>query len=294
MRVTKAKHVAAMTLALGLLAVSGIVRRQATAQQPAPAPKKAPLAGRQAPVKALTADSKEAATPTDPRDALELPITMSLDPNTRLQDALEYISDHYNFTILIDNDAFKSENVPDVENNPIKLPRLVGIKLRTALRQVFNQANADFLVQDRHILIVPREWLARNVALRQPVSADLRGKSLDQAFGELSRRSGVSIVFSENLVELAKTPMTIQLENVPLITAVSVLADVRALRAIPVENLIYVTTPDKAELFINSHGSLIREGLLPDNVGQPAPPKNAKTRREKWEKGLRKGDLHLF
>src|SRR5438874_1200632 len=70
------------------------------------------------------------------RDKLDQPLAMiEFEPNTPLREALSHIGERYGLTILVDVNSFKTDmNFDDVEASPIKLPRLVNIKLRTALR----------------------------------------------------------------------------------------------------------------------------------------------------------------
>src|SRR5262249_51977007 len=67
---------------------------------------------------------------------LNEPITLAkgLDANTPLKDALEYFSERYNITIIVDTAAFKEENAEvEIEEQNVKLPKLVGVSLGTAL-----------------------------------------------------------------------------------------------------------------------------------------------------------------
>src|SRR5262245_24392977 len=55
-------------------------------------------------------------------EKLETPITIAgFEPNTPLKEALEFLSDTCDFTVLIDTEAFKADGIPEVENQPVKL-----------------------------------------------------------------------------------------------------------------------------------------------------------------------------
>ncbi|TMQ29437.1 MAG: hypothetical protein E6K70_25685, partial [Planctomycetota bacterium] len=70
------------------------------------------------------------------REKLSKPISLdkAIDKNTPLKDALEFLSDRYDLTILIDTPAFKQEQVDNVEDLPVGLPRMSQVSLSTVLR----------------------------------------------------------------------------------------------------------------------------------------------------------------
>ncbi len=71
------------------------------------------------------------------REKLDQPVTIEFEQGTPLREALNHISERYGLTILVDVEAFKADNNDaDIENRPIKLPRLNGIRLRTVLRVI--------------------------------------------------------------------------------------------------------------------------------------------------------------
>src|SRR5262249_19634555 len=70
------------------------------------------------------------------KEKLSRPVTLEkpIEANTPLKDALDFISDRYDVTIIVDTQAFKAESVDAVEDLPVKLPRMVGVSLGTVLR----------------------------------------------------------------------------------------------------------------------------------------------------------------
>jgi hypothetical protein len=77
----------------------------------------------------------------DMKNKLSRPVTLDqgLPPNTTLKDALEFFTDRYDLTILVDTEAFKSEGLADVESQPVRLPKMVGVPLSTVLRLTLAQ-----------------------------------------------------------------------------------------------------------------------------------------------------------
>src|SRR5262249_4675753 len=104
-----------------------------------------------------------------------------IDPNTPLKDALEYFSDHYNLTILINTAAFKAdkegeEAAGDVEAAPVKLPKMSNIALGTALRMLLAQVppnGATYLIRRDFIEVTTAKQAVAEKALRLYPVADL-------------------------------------------------------------------------------------------------------------------------
>jgi tetratricopeptide (TPR) repeat protein len=108
------------------------------------------------------------------KDKLLQPVTIEFEAGTPLKEALSHISERYGLTILIDVEAFKADNNdPDIENKPIRLPRLVGVSLATALRAILAQVNATLFVRREYIEVTtPIRQLAEKTIRVYPV-ADL-------------------------------------------------------------------------------------------------------------------------
>src|SRR5439155_14620455 len=68
------------------------------------------------------------------RDKLTRPIDLDrpIEPNTALSLALDFLSDRYDLTILIDTKAFDDDlGVKAIEDSPVRRPRMRGISLGT-------------------------------------------------------------------------------------------------------------------------------------------------------------------
>jgi hypothetical protein len=87
------------------------------------------------------------------RDKMSRPINLErgIDAQTPLKDALEFLSDRYELTILVDSQAFKAEGTDAVEDQPVKLPKMIGVSLGTVLRLLTAQVNGTFLIRRDYI-----------------------------------------------------------------------------------------------------------------------------------------------
>src|SRR5262245_22284945 len=92
------------------------------------------------------------------REKLATAVTLDkgIDPNTPLKDALEFLSDRYDVTIIVDSNAFAQIGVQKVEEQPVQLPKMSGIPLSTVLRLLLGQVKGDmyagtYQIRDGHI-----------------------------------------------------------------------------------------------------------------------------------------------
>lgn len=108
------------------------------------------------------------------KDKLLQPVTIEFEAGTPLREALNHISERYGLTILIDAQAFDADQgEKDIENKPIRLQRLVGISLATALRAILAQVNGTMFVRREYIEVTtPIRQLAEKTIRVYPV-ADL-------------------------------------------------------------------------------------------------------------------------
>jgi Mg-chelatase subunit ChlD/tetratricopeptide (TPR) repeat protein len=109
------------------------------------------------------------------KNKLARPVTLDkgIEANTPLREALEFISDRYDVTVLVDTQAFKAEGNDTVEETPVKLPKMNGVSLATVLRLLTAQANGTYLVRRDYIEVTTgRRAVTEKVVRVYPV-ADL-------------------------------------------------------------------------------------------------------------------------
>jgi hypothetical protein len=78
----------------------------------------------------------------------------------------------------------------------------------------------------------------------------LEQRPLEQALKTLATRTGFTVVLDVRAGEKGKTPVTAAFKNVPLDTAVRLLADMADLRSVLIDNTLYVTSPENADRMI--------------------------------------------
>jgi hypothetical protein len=194
------------------------------------------------------------------REKLEQPITVEqgFGPSMALFDALDFLSDRYQFTYLIDHDAFEASGVAKVEEQPVWSQKLVNVKLGTVLKILLARIKGDedrgtFVVLPDYVLITTtaaerfRENLTPLRRGRVPtVSVHFDRRPIGAALRELAVAHGLNIVLDNRQEQLLQKPVTADFQQVPLDTVVRLLTDMADLRTVPIDNTLYVTSPDNA------------------------------------------------
>jgi hypothetical protein len=177
-----------------------------------------------------------------------------IDKDTPFKDAMEFISEQYGVPIIVNFPAFKDEEILEIANAPVQLPKMNGVRISTLLRLLTAQVpQGAYIVRSTHVEIIPVAQLRREVwGDRQGpqlplVHAVFEKRPLDEALQELSDLTGINIVVDGRAGDLAKTPVTGTLLNVPLDTAVRVLADMADLGVVMCDNVQYVTSKANAK-----------------------------------------------
>lgn len=200
-------------------------------------------------------------------------------------DALELVKGNAAVTFLMNTDAFKNDlQIAEPESQPVRLPKLTQIRLDTALRLLLRQANAAYLVRADHIEITTPQRVATEVwGTINPDAANPENREgisvrqrpmlqlvnhvyekipLDEALRELSESNGVSILADERRAgENLKFPVTATLLNVPLDTAVRLLANQAELEVTLFDNTLTVTSAENALTLQEQQEKLNRMGL---------------------------------
>src|SRR5262249_25162881 len=154
---------------------------------------------------------------------------------TPLRDVIEFLSDRYDLTILVDKMAFRAAGMEAVDELRIELPRMRGVQLGTVLRMLTDQLSGTYIVHDDHVefTTLPRTWvenwskpeMPRDPASLRRVNAEFENRPLDQALRELANQSGINIVLDGRVRDQSKNEVTATFTNLPVDTAVQLLAD---------------------------------------------------------------------
>jgi hypothetical protein len=105
-----------------------------------------------------------------------------------------------------------------------------------------------------YVVLVDRVFVTTNeraigIAMSQKVTGSIASETLGKALDELARYYGVSILLDPQSSKLGETKITqSRIQGASLEALVHVLASSAGLQAVRLDNLLYVTTPEKAKL----------------------------------------------
>ncbi|MBV9124176.1 MAG: STN domain-containing protein, partial [Planctomycetes bacterium] len=210
-----------------------------------------------------------------------------IDPNTPLQDALEFLSGHFGVLFLVDEEAFQAAGIQDIEQQTVAAPRMINVRLSTVLKRLLDQVNGGYLLRPDHIEITTQakiDALVRGTADQRAaedsgvkpltgvlVQAGFEDCPLAEACRQLSEKTGVSVVVdTRRLDQQARATVGGNFINVPLDTAVRLLADEADLEMVRLDNVLYVTTRENAGALRRLQQKVNQKGLE-QAASSPAP-----------------------
>ena len=196
-----------------------------------------------------------------------------------LKDAIEFLNDKYDLTILVDARSFDGigaaavalQAEDEVFQRQVSVPAMRNVRLATILKHVADQLDGVYLLYPDHIKIVS---IHRAFALTHPpvheyqpqdqdpgidhnelvrsiplVHVSFKEVSLQDALREVELRTNRSIVLASQAGEKAKMMISARFTNVPVDTAVATLAESAGLKMARKGNVLLVTTAERAKEF---------------------------------------------
>jgi hypothetical protein len=211
-----------------------------------------------------------APTPADARDNEATPaekIKKQLDQAITLEitdqsvnAALKQIRERTHINFVVDRFTIQQMGM-DPEQMLVSV-KLKDVKARSCLRAVLGPYNLGYAILGDTVL-VSTDDMAMHREMKQRVSIDLEKVDLASALKILSKETAANLLLDTRVADKdRKTQLTLQMEDVPLDTAVRLLAETAGLKPVKVGNVYLVTTKKiAAELRAD-----------PDLQGQPAVP----------------------
>jgi len=178
-----------------------------------------------------------------------------------LREVLEGLTNRTGVQFVTDTEAFRNPEVgiEAVEDQQVRLPRMKNVRLGTILRLLLKPLRGTFRVRAEYVEITTLAAATRERRIpgteppqlvRLPlVDAEFAGRPLEEALRELAGISDFSIVLDSRVREKAKTGISATFVDVPLDTAVDLLADLADLRSLLLDNIFYVTSKENAAQF---------------------------------------------
>jgi hypothetical protein len=186
------------------------------------------------------------------------------DPKMTLQDALEYLMDRYDLSFDVDEKAFDKaiggEKPPSVLSQFIAerpLPKMRAVRLETVLRKILSRvkvpAGATYLLHQDQFVVTTQAAASLEVlgdanrSLPPLVHRRMEKRLLRDALDEVAELTELNVLLDESVGDKAKDVVTARFLNTPVETAVRVLANKANLSMVRLDNVLYVTTTEKAD-----------------------------------------------
>ncbi len=178
--------------------------------------------------------------------------------NTCLKDFLDFLTDmlkanEISLNVSLDTESFKSIAVLKVEEEPVSLRPMVNVSISHVLREALRQVRGEkfhgtYVVRNDRVVVTttwhtrPGAWAgAREFA--PVVDLEFDNEPLSAALRQLADAGGINIVLDPRVAEKVGKLVTVTLNEVPVDTAARLLADMADLKAVALDNVLYVTSP---------------------------------------------------
>jgi hypothetical protein len=201
--------------------------------------------------------AKEATPAEKIRKQLDQPITIEINDQS-LNAALNLIREQTKINFVVDRFTIQQMGM-DPEQMLVNI-KLKEVKARSCLRSVLGPYNLGYAIIGDTVLISTDD-MAMHRQLRQRVSVDLEKMDLAAALKKLSRDTATNVMLDTRVTgKETKAEVTLQMEDVPLETAVRLMAEMAGLKPVKVGNVLFVTTKAHANE-IRAEGDLNQPGV---------------------------------
>ena len=189
-------------------------------------------------------DDKASDSPAEKvKKALDQTTEITLE-NSSLENAINQLAEAAKVNVVIDRWTIQQLGL-----DPMQLQvnlKLKDAKISTALRSMLNPYNLSYAVIGDTV-VVTTEDMAVYRQLKQRVSVDYDKVQLGNALKKLAKETGTSLIVDSRVQKEAEAAVTLQLDDVPLETAVRLMAESAGLKPVRVGNVLFVTNKANAK-----------------------------------------------
>jgi len=198
-------------------------------------------------------DNKKSDSPAEKlRKALDQTTDVTIEGQS-LEASINQLAEQAKVNVVIDR--WTIQNMGIDPNGAVVTVKLQNVKIRTALRQMLNQYNLSY-VPIGDSIVITTEDMAVHRQMRQRVSVEVDKEQLGNALKKLARETGTNILLDGKVTKEAETAISLDLDDVPLETAVRLMAEMAGLKPVRVGNVLLVTTK-AAATELKNEGELI-------------------------------------
>ncbi len=179
------------------------------------------------------------------RKDLDAPITIMI-AKQPLSTAIDALRDKTKLNLVLDGLTIQQQLgfSPDQPPTPVTVD-LKDVKARAALRAVLATYGLSYAVLGDTVFVTTEDAAVQR-QMRQPVSVDVDKADLAAALKRLGRDVAANVILDSRVEKEAKAAVSLRMENVPLETAVRLLAETAGLKALRVGNTLFVTKKEIA------------------------------------------------
>ena len=195
-----------------------------------------------------TPEAKGGSSADKVRAKLEKAVTLDFAGNT-VADVLNHFRDKTGIAISVDQGALMQMGMND--GNPgapiLRFTiKATNEKASQVLRRFLNTHQLAYIHFEDGILVTSEESaLLRQ--MRQRVSVDLDDVPFSKAVRSLAKNHGVNLVIDPKVLKLSEVPVSLQLDNTGIETAVRLLAELANLKAVRMGNVMFITSEERAK-----------------------------------------------
>jgi hypothetical protein len=193
-----------------------------------------------------------------------------------LEYAIGQIHNETGLNFVVDRQTIQQMGIDMSTGGPAVNVKLQKVKWKTVLRSMLGQYNLSYAIVGEAVAVTSED-MAMLRQMHQRVSVDLDKVVLAAALKQLAKETATNLLVDARAQKEAQTAVSLQLEDVPLETAVRLMADMAGLKPVRVGNVLYVTTKaNAAEL----------KADLENQPGQPQPNSRALEEIIQFQQGL--------
>lgn len=248
-------------LLLGAAISHATVFAQGTTPSSTPAQPPAANVAQPAPVAGMSIDKI--------RQGLDKTITLNYTGQS-MQDVLNLFRDRTGLAITIDPMAFMQVGMPgEIPIAQIDV-KAKNEKAGSVLRKLLNGHRLNYVILEDTLLITTEE-MAVVRQMRQRVNVDVEEVPFKKAARDLAKNHGINLVIDPLVKQTADMPVSLQLDNTGVETALRLLAEMAHLKAVRMGNVMFITTDEKAKTIRAEEAHQIDNPLNPNLPGGIPP-----------------------
>ncbi len=158
--------------------------------------------------------------------------------------ALDQLREQTKINFVLDRQTLAQMNI-DPNQTPIKV-KLKEARVKTVLRTILGAHNLGYAIIGDTVFVSSDEMTMFR-QMQQRVNLDVEKVEFAAALRQLSRETATNLIIDSRVAKEANQTVSLQVEDVPLETAVRLLAEMVGLKPVRVGNVLFVCTKAHAQ-----------------------------------------------